>query len=223
MAAGDISDALVSSFRLRIGDPGSLLFTDAQCFAALNLAYLQLAKELADPPLYALFAVQTTALGAGIVAYALPTDLLRERLVEYKGIPARRWPLDQSGLVESSSLAAATEADPAYFIWGGNVNLLNACTGGGNLVVSYLKRPTTITTNVDPEMGREFDEMVEMYAQQTLRQSSPITQAHARAIVARLQTLTGIINQRYQGGASFDDDPRDPRRLADVSRSQGTR
>ena len=225
MAVGDTSKALLSSLRYRLGDPASLLYSDATLYRALNWGYMEAANSLPDAALYQLFALDAVALVASTSYYALPGDYLRERVLVYKDLPAKRWDISEVGTLGLGTLAEPSEDHPLYYVWAGRLYFPFVVTqaGGETYDLYYVKQPVTISDSADPELGPEFDDIVEQYAASTVLQREPDTQAHSAAVLEQLRILVDTIGQRYFPGGPYEGLARDPRRLIGGTKSKGNR
>lgn len=164
MAAGDITDDMVATIRHRLGDPGGLQWDDSELLINLNEALRMLADYLKDGALFALTEVKEQALTTAVNSYALPTDFLRERRVVYIAVPAVKWDLDRLQALSSNAHYTPAATEPYYLLWDAKIELLvgGVVQGGTDSVdIWYIKQPTTVTTSVDPEVGRQYRNVLE--------------------------------------------------------------
>lgn len=128
MAAGDISKAMLSLVRSRIGEPAESVVRDAEIYMHLNEAQMTVVSEEGlDAALLSATELRTGLWTAGVYDYALPADFLRERFVSVNGFLARRIPLVQIGALTTNTQFTASKIKPYYSIANG---LLRFYTGG---------------------------------------------------------------------------------------------
>ena len=122
MAAGDISDTMVTNVRQRLGEWATSGLLTAEIFTALNQGQLDIANSLPDGALDDLTNLATGNLTASRVAK--PSDILRMRLVLIAGVKAKR------RNVSEFPITGASAANVHYSIWYGTGTELTVSAAG---------------------------------------------------------------------------------------------
>ena len=214
MAAGDLSDGLVTEIRVRLGEPTANVWLDAEVFHYLNEAQLVVAGiEALDAALWPLSEIENGTWVAGTSAYALPALFLRERYVTVGGQMARRVPVLGLDALRSDTFFEPSLAVPFYAIIDGKLQFY---TGGADPAVLewklyYMKRPgvAQITTSADPMVPKLLHDALADYAvSRCWEQALQFEQAQA----ARAQFTQKIeaLKRRYGTGAPSDMPAGDP-------------
>jgi len=167
MAAGDISDAILAVTRARLGDRNGDIWSDAEIFAFLNEAFMEMALNLPDGALPQLTKVESDTLVGGTANYDLPSDFLRARLVKYKGIVAKHWPALEKEALRDDALLVPSETNPFWYLENDDLYFeVGAVTqsNGDTYELWYIMQPTTISTDVDPELHESVFDIVQTYA-----------------------------------------------------------
>lgn len=220
--AGEISQAMRDRVRARLGDKGATntSWSDAALFRFLNHGFQVLvAKKLPDAAVPYLTDVDEVTLIDGRKSYALPTDFLRARRLEYKGLPAKRWPIHDLRALRRNVNYNPSETDPYFYIWNNNVYFENPVTQAGAEVYHlwYVRRPVAISATVDPELPRPFFEPVETFAVSRALEaiSGPdepgqAAMAEAKRQMALFDELCYVMASRFRPGRPYDGTPNDP-------------
>lgn len=201
----------MAQVRARIGDPDEQGIRDSEVYGYLNEAQQDLCLQLQDAALWSLGIQATAALTIDEAAYALPTDFMRERVVTYKTIVAKRWPILHLGALATNVYHTPTEANPYYYLWDGSYLWLRAGTKtAGSYYVDYLKVPTDMSVSVDPTLPSEFDPAMVTFAVSRCREQRGIFDESERLWMEYLG-MCSVINSRYSGGLPYDNVPGDRR------------
>lgn len=207
MAAGDQSQAMVKGVRYRLGDLGGVTWSDAEIYDYLNDAQLSLAHSIVDGGLWAVTKIGEQVLTAELSDYALPTDFLRDRLLKYKGIPARRQSVRNREVRRDNAVMVASETSPYYDIHGGKICLdVGAVTQADGEVYAlwYVKQPATMSDSVDPELPSLFFNAMEDFAVSRCLEQSGVKEI-ARVQMGDFLEQVGLVNLRYEHEEVFDD------------------
>ena len=214
MPAGDISKGMLAVVRARIGDLAGTIRSDAEIYGFLNTGFRLLAQELNDAAIPYLTKVQSASLTGAQNAYNLPADFLRERIVKYKGLFARRWRLSETEALRTHAFIVKSETEPYYRIWNkelyfevGTVSQVN----GDTYELWYIKIPTAISAAADPELPKQYFDVVEDLAVSLCMEPGRQVEA-ARFFLLEHQRKVDLIDVRFDGGEPFDDLLRDPSR-----------
>jgi hypothetical protein len=117
MAAGDISQAMLAAVRFRIGETAADVVLDATIYDYLSEAEMALASEEAlDAAMLPLTEIKSGIWSAGIYAYLLPWDFLRERYVTVGGVMARRVRLQDIEAFNTNVYMTPSKTKPFYTI-----------------------------------------------------------------------------------------------------------
>ena len=147
-------------------------------------------------------------------SYTFPTDFLRERLVKYKGIEARRWTLDEIDALRANPQTKPSESNPFYYIWEGKICFeVDSVTqaNGDEYEIWYVKQPTDIGDSADPDLPEQFHNPLEDFAvARCLEQATGDWEA-SEVQMAHFLEQCMLVNSRYSGKPAFDGIPSDPR------------
>jgi len=158
--SGLVSVDMARAVRALVGDPAAGWWDDQQIYDFLSEAQRQLADRLPDSAVPELSTIQGRALSPPTASYDLPDDLLRIRLIVYKGKAARQWPLHELGTL---SQAGASEDAPVFYVWGSQVVFPFVVTAG-SFYIWYTRRPPDIGGNADPVLGAGHRPVMESFA-----------------------------------------------------------
>ncbi len=214
MAAGDISKALLAVVQDRLGDVGGTTWNTTALYGYLTYGQMTLAECLCDAALYPITKVVSTALTDDVYNYDLPSDFLRERLVNYKGKFARRWKVEELDSLRANALTTPTEANPFYYLWGGDIWFVTdevVQSGSDVFLLWYIRETGTISASADPDLPTQYYGLLEDFAVARALELSGERQ-EAEFVLSHFNDLCSLINERY-AGASFDWVPVDPGRL----------
>lgn len=218
MAAGDVSKTMLSRVRARLGDKAGTIWPDADLYAFLNDGFRAMAVVLPDAALHELTYVDAQTLSAGVSNYDLPTDFLRPRILYYKDIYAKRWPIRDLRALRENSGYSPSETEPFYYVWSGDIYFEFTVTQGDTEKYDlwYVKRPVTIDTDTDPELSRQYFIAVETYAVSRALEaiSGPdeagqVAAAEAKRQMALFDELCYVMASRFRGDVPFDGTPND--------------
>ena len=214
MAAGDVSKVMKATVRSRIGDLAGTTWTDDEIYAHLNAAQYALAQNLCDAALWQLTKADSTTLAGAQDNYDLPSDFLRERLVKYKGIVARRWPVEELDALRANPQTAPSETNPFYYIWVNDVVFdVSAVTqgNGDEMEIWYIAEPTEMDDDTDPDLGTQFHNIIEDRAVALCLEHGQGEWDEAKEQTAHFLEQCILINSRYAGKPAYDGVPNDPR------------
>ncbi len=206
MASGDLSDAMVTRVRQRLGEWATAGLSDAEVFAALNEGQIDIAWKLPDAALRGIMSSATGSLTAS--AFTLPTDFMRFRTLTVATVYATYWPV--SKVMAMRGIAAASAKQPFCTIWGSTCTVyVGAPTSTAAYALQYIAEPTTITTSVDPVYDAYLLDLIETFAVESclrLRQRT----AEADEVLARYNQALGVIDSRYPEGPLHEGKAVDP-------------
>jgi len=167
--AGEISKEILAGTRARIGDRSGEIWSDADLYAFLNEAFMEVAMHLPDGALPQLTMVTETSLVAAQNNYDLPATFMRARAVYYKGLWAKHWPSSEKDALRDDALLVPSETNP--FWWLENNDLYVSVgvagptqTGTEKVALWYIKQPTVISDSADPELHESLFDVVQTYA-----------------------------------------------------------
>ena len=212
--AGEIAQKMKSIVRDRVNDKAGTRWSDPDIYAYLNEGQQALAHYLCDGALWQLTSVEQTDLVDATNNYDLPSDFLRERLVKYKTIVARRWTVEEIDALRANPQTAPTEANPFYYIWAGDIyfpEITVIQTNGDQCEIWYIKQPTDMSDAVDPDFGKQFHNLIEDFAVSRCLEQGDGDFGQAEVQAAHFLEQCLLINSRYRGGSSFEGIPADPR------------
>ena len=199
--------------RSRLGDPGKVTWTDAALYAYLSEGQRHLANHLCDAALWPLFAVASSLVVVAQTNYALPSDFLRERLVMYKTLYARRWTLAEEDALRDNPQSLPSETNPFYYLWHGDIwfpRIVPTQAGSEYVDLWYLKATGAIDGSTEPVLPLVYHNTIETFAvgraleQQRMYDEAKVERAHVLEEVLE-------INSRYSGKPAYDGIPNDPR------------
>ena len=174
MAAGDITDALVSELQIRMGNPEGDKFTKNMCLSALNHAQLKTALFLHPSYLTELetksslqtaeggFTAFNTGFdppllngGAGLLKVGISdTEFVKERLLE-----------DMKKTENIYFAGGAT--NKIFYKWDGEISFITGAAGQTSYLY-YLEQPPTMTTSVDPLLNEHLHDIMLKFAEAIL-------------------------------------------------------
>ncbi len=194
--------------RERVADYTGVRWTDATLYRYLNDGFLAVANQLDDEALFSLYDLETTSLVTGTVAYALPSDFLRERMVAYKSVYATRLNVRD---LHTNSLQTPSETEPYYYIWGGSLRFTNSVTNAGTdtFKLWYIKKPTAVAAGVETELGDAYHGLAEDYAVALALMETDGAWGYAQWLMELFREEVGIINARFGGPTVFEGVPSD--------------
>lgn len=147
MAAGDISQAMLSLVRSRIGEPAESVLRDAEIYMHLNEGQMAVANEEGlDAALLPLTELRVGTWVAGVYDYALPVDFLRERYVSVNGVMAKRIPLLQIDALRTNTQFLASKGKPFYSIADGKLRFYTGGVDPDALIYKlyYVRKPMRV-------------------------------------------------------------------------------
>ena len=204
---------MLAAVRGRINEPSEQGLTNAQLLIFLNDAQMELCIELNDGALAALKTSQTVALTLDEAAYALPTTFMREQVLKYKTILARRWSVRElDALSGTNVLHEPTEGRPYYFLWNNQLWIRAGTKTAGNYIFYYLAEPTDMTVVLDPSLPVEYDDMMTTFAVSLCREAQGQL-AEAERMRQEFLGRCRVVNSRFGGAAPYDNVPGDRRVL----------
>ena len=216
MADGDISKALLATTRARLGDrdPIGGIWSDAEIYAFLNEGFAEMALCLPDGALPQLTKVQSAALVGAQSNYDLPADFLRARLVKYKDIVARHWPALHKEALRADALIVPSETNPFWYLEDNDLYFeVSSVTQAGaeKYELWYIKRPTAISTSVDPELHVSSFDIVQTYAHSRCMEPQKAFDM-AKLMRAHFDEENYLVALRHQTpeafeGIAYDPDP----------------
>ena len=131
---------------------------------------------------------------------------LRERLVQYKGLETRRWPLHEDYRIRSSSYAVGIETSPCYEIVGTNIVfrvgiVTQVPPAVDPFEIWYIFKPVAVTAAVDPVISSAYFPLLEAFAMARLfgqsgdegmaQQSMTEYQAYLNLVLDRAPSVDG--------------------------------
>lgn len=173
MAAGDITDALVDELGLRLEDAGENVFTSAFKLEALNKAQKQLAQMLHVGYLTELENSES-ALDVSGGSYAITS--LNSADGVFKGAEgvlrvsvdigtagtyyfATKVDIKDIKRTENTYLAGS-DTNILWYIFGSSVYIICTTYTATIATIYYLKKPTTMTTDVDPILNKALHPLI---------------------------------------------------------------
>jgi len=142
MAAGDISKAMLTAVRTRIGEPAANVWSDDDIYGYLNAGQMALAAEEGlDAAMVVLTRIQSGTWAAAATA-DLPWDFLRERYVEVGGTMARRMALLDTDALRANVLFEPSADRPFYSVGAGLTFYLGGETPSpATYALYYVRKP----------------------------------------------------------------------------------
>jgi len=204
--AGTLTAELVLRVRRRVGDLAGVTWSDSTIRGYLSEAQTRLAASLHPGVLHDLSKVAGATLTAALADYALPSDFLRERLVLYKTLTAKRTPAEEYPLKTTGGLAGQSETKPHYWLWGGYLKFLVGTvtqTNGDTYELWYILDPPALSASVDPVVARPLYGLLEEYAVGRCLEENGQPRV-AAMILQRFEDLCRIINARCSGNVIHD-------------------
>jgi hypothetical protein len=202
---------IISMVRSRSRQISTAALTDQQVLTMLDEAQLELCAALNDAALWALGEVQTAALTLDELPYALPADFLRERHVQYKTIAAMRAQVHElSAYLGYDAMRTPSETNPFYYLWNNALYLLAGTKTAGNYSLYYFKTPAALTTSTNPALGKEYDDLLEIWAVMRIAESLGDT-GLAEELWQEFGGRVAIINSRATAARPYDTVPGDRR------------
>jgi len=150
--AGEISQAMLSAVRFRLGEPTASDVTDAEIYDHMNEAQLVLAMEEGlDAAMLPLTAIKTAVWNEGTYSYALPYDFLRERLVRVGTVMARRLRLQDMDRLRVDPSWTPSKDRPFYSIADGQILFHTNDEDPDELIfqVYYVRKPMWVRNVVN--------------------------------------------------------------------------
>ena len=172
--AGEITVLLEAELGLRLEDPGENVFTEAFKLVALNKAQKQLAQMLHTGYLTELES-STAALDVSGGSYAITSLNTSDGVFKgAEGVLKVSIDPDGSGTYyfatkvdikniksTENTYLAGSDTNPLWYIFASSVYILITATYTGALAtIYYLKKPTTMTTSVDPVLNRALHPLI---------------------------------------------------------------
>jgi len=220
MAAGDISKTMLSRVRARLGDKAGNTWSSSTLYAFLNDGFRALAQEVPDGALFHLTRIDSQALVGAQSNYDLPTSYLRPRIVKYKTLYAKRWPIRDLQALRTNTAYTPSETEPYWYIWDNDLHFVVGTVTQGNgekYELWYLKQPVTISASVDPELPRQYFLPVETYAVSRALESisgpdetGQGAAAEAKRQMALFHELCFVMALRFRTDVPYDGTPNDP-------------
>lgn len=204
---------LLAQVRSRVNEPSEQGILTAAVLAHLNEAQHDLCLQLSDAALYALQEEYEGTLTLDEAPYALPTDFMRERVLKYKTIVARRWPVFQlDALWGSNAYNVPTQATPYWFLWNNQLFIKAGTKTAGSYYLHYYKTPTDMSTAVtsSPSLPMELDGLMVMFAVMRVREGQGQL-AESERLWQEYLDRCAVINSRYGGQMPYDGLPGDGR------------
>ncbi len=202
---------MIAAVRGRINEPSEQQLTNAQLLTFLNDAQQELCIQLNDGALWSLKASVIRALTLNEAAYALPADFMREEILSYKGIVARRWSVRElDALSGSNVLHEPSETRPYYYIWNNQLWIRAGTKTSGNYRFYYVAAPTDMTTVLDPEVPVEYDDLMVTFATSLCREAQALPE-EAERLRQEFLGRCAIVNSRFSGSMPHDTVPGDRR------------
>jgi len=194
-----------------VGETAISGLLDAEILSQLNRAQYDLGWRLADGAMPGL-----TVRAAGVLVtsrLALPAAFWRERTLKIGDYYAQRW--NVSELDELTSMAAPTTSNVFYYIWHHTdapyiIVELGDADSAAAYVLHYIKYPTTVTTDIDPDFRVGVHHLLEDF---TVVECLKLRRrpGEAEAIFANYLADIRMINSRYQEGKPYEGEPGDPK------------
>lgn len=223
MAAGDITDALVSELGYRLRDPEKTKFTDATKLTFLNRAQLRVANMLRDEYLGELETSQYLVVGDGVSTWAQNNDfvtILLDLATPLRGgsglymaeignttvgaveTVAYGKKIDISAVKRLENSYLGTQSNRLWFVYDnkvwiyGTMYAIGTTAGISSITYHYLDAPATMTTSVDPELNTQFHGLMLDFAE---ADCLALDNNWAGRSVAINRALTEIqrLNERY--------------------------
>jgi len=217
--AGATSQELLARVRSLIGEPSQETWHDEEIYSALTAAQLDLITvRLGDGALFEMSEIDEELLVAGTNVYDLPSDFVRERMVEYKGIYSKRHPARYlKALGEGTATANAhytpSETNPFWRIHAGQVvHSVGTVTqaNGDAFNLWYISSPAAdISSTADPELGTQLQNLLVWFAVSRCMEQSGEPEI-AAAMMAYYKQCCSLINKRYHDEMPADRIPGDP-------------
>jgi len=167
MAAGDVTDELVSRVRTRLGEPSESGMLTSDIISFLNYAQYDLVWRIDDA---ALKGLTTTATGTAssasdpcpddAIEAALPTDLMRERTVLCDDVQATRIEVSELDSPVHNVYRSPSDEEPQYMIWNGMLYIIAGDTTDHSYTLYYVAEPTDVATDTDPDLEPEHHSML---------------------------------------------------------------
>jgi len=211
MAAGDVTKALRIAVRHRVGDLQGVRWADAELDSFIDEAQGVLVHVLNDGALWASTKVVETLLVAGTSDYALPSDFVRDRYVEYKGVPAVRWDVRLTDVMRDSSVIVPSETTPFYQIHAGNISFKVGTvtqSGSDKFALWYVCKPPAVGDTVDPALPEGLHNLLLDYVVSRCYEQAGMFDV-AERFAALFRQQVDHVNTRYANTEAADERPTD--------------
>lgn len=214
MAAGDITDELVSRVRSRIGEASENGVLTAHILSFLNFAQQDLAWRLDDAALVGLTATATgtassasTPAPSSTIEASIPTDLLRERAVLCDEIQARRIAVSELDSIDHNVYRAPSDDEPQYVIWNGMLYIIAGDTTDHDYTLHYVKAPPDMDADTDPVLGTEHHSLLVNLAIARVREMEG-NPGEKERLLSQYRINTQVRNSRW-GARRYENIPGD--------------
>lgn len=207
MAAGDISDGMVTRLGLRLEDAKQKTFSVSMKFTALNSGQLYVARVLNKAYLGQL-EVSDSARAQTVNALAYSAldggsstllggsdDFIISVQDNSTSDYMAKTTVDELKTLENSYLAGGT----TNFLWYAFDEKINTIGGGAtsSIKVAFYKTPVTMTTSVDPVLSRGLYDLIVTLAESELWTMSEEVERHVVAWESAMRQIK-ILNDKYQ-------------------------
>ena len=153
---------MIADVRSRIDEDVEGYWTDVMLTRWLNEGARDVAYRLEN-----LEDTETTATANSTEYYALPTDLLKIKRVQWDSIPLSWVNFPTLDKAESTGTpSTGVDGTPRnFYTWGDSIYLYPAPNAIKNLIVTYYKRPATLVNTTDTsEHPQELHPLIVIYA-----------------------------------------------------------
>ena len=206
MAAGDITDGMVARLGIRLEDTPEDTFTEAMKLAALNQGQLYAARVLSKGYISELEKADTaraqtanslafSALDGGSTTILGASD---DYIISVQD--------DSTSSYMAKTTIEGLKALENTYIAGGSTNFVWYAfdekiftVGGGatsNILVAYYQTPATMSTSVDPVLGRGLYDLIVTLAESELWTASEEVERHVVAWESAIRQIK-ILNEKY--------------------------
>lgn len=197
---------LLSQVRARVGEQSEQEILTAAILAHLNEAQHDLCLQLSDAALYALQCEYEGTLTLDGNPYDLPSDFMRERVLKYKTIVARRWPVYKlDALYGTDAYSTPSATNPFWYLWGNQLRIMAGAPSAGSYYLHYYRVPADMTTDAtsSPSHAMEFDGLLVLFAVSRVREGQGQLDESERLWQEYLDRCA-VINSRYGGAMPYD-------------------
>ncbi|KKN08667.1 hypothetical protein LCGC14_1054370 [marine sediment metagenome] len=207
MAAGDISDGMVARLGIRLEDEEENTYVEAMKLTALNSAQLYVARIINKAYISELEVLDTArAQTANALAYSAldggSSTLLGnsdDYIISVQDNSSSKY-LSKTTIEELKALENSDIAGGATnMLWYAFDEKVNTITGGGatdSIIVVFFETPATMTTSVDPVLGKGLYDLIVTLAEAELWTQSEELQRHVVAWESAMRQIK-ILNNKY--------------------------